>query len=348
MFIINFMKKSSKKKWKNIKEWTKFALAVACVVIFIVFFVFNLWSPIRKNVNVVVPRGASVTGMANYLYKNKIINSKNLFYFSIRLNGGQIQAGEYEIARGSGIWSVASMLAHGRVATTTITIPEGLTVKQIKNMLMNMSSLVGDVDCDKPMPVCDLHDGDIFPDTYRVARGTTRLALLDLARKKMESVKQKFVNYRYPAPLKNWNDVIVLASIVQKETPLKREMPIVAGVYINRLNINMRLQADPTVVYALTDGLGDMQGAPLLRGHLRIESPYNTYINNGLPPHPIANVGIDAIRSVLKPAKTEYLFFVADGRGGHNFSKDYSEHQKNHDAWREIKKELNPSLSNMK
>ena len=341
MFIINPMKKLSKKKWKNIKDWIKFVLAIGCVVVFVVFFVFNLWSPIRKNVNVVVPRGASVTGMANYLYKNNIIKSKELFYFSIRINGGQIQAGEYEISRGSGVWTVASMLSHGRVATTTITIPEGFTIKQIKNMLMNTLSLAGEVDCDKDIPVCHLIDGDIFPDTYRVARGTSRLALLDLARKKMESVKQKFINYRYPAPLKDWNDVMVLASIVQKETPLRREMPVVAGVYLNRLNKDMRLQADPTVVYALTDGLGDMQGNPLLTGHLRIESPYNTYTNKGLPPHPIASVGIDAIRSVLKPARTEYLFFVADGRGGHKFSKDYGEHKKNHDAWREIKKELN-------
>ena len=246
MFIINPMKKLSKKKWKNIKDWIKFVLAIGCVVVFVVFFVFNLWSPIRKNVNVVVPRGASVTGMANYLYKNNIIKSKELFYFSIRINGGQIQAGEYEISRGSGVWTVASMLSHGRVATTTITIPEGFTIKQIKNMLMNTLSLAGEVDCDKDIPVCHLIDGDIFPDTYRVARGTSRLALLDLARKKMESVKQKFINYRYPAPLKDWNDVMVLASIVQKETPLRREMPVVAGVYLNRLNKDMRLQADPT------------------------------------------------------------------------------------------------------
>ena len=99
----------------------------------------------------------------------------------------------------------------------------------------------------------------------------------------------------------------------------------------------MRLQADPTVVYALTDGLGDMQGQPLLRGHLKIDSPYNTYKNKGLPPAPIANVGQAAIRAVLKPADTNYLFFVADGRGGHQFSRDYEEHQKNHAKWRKIK-----------
>jgi UPF0755 protein len=151
----------------------------------------------------------------------------------------------------------------------------------------------------------------------------------------------KKTNRRLPRPLKNWNEVITLASIVQKETPRAREMPIVASVYFNRLNRGMRLQADPTVVYALTDGLGDMQGQPLLRGHLKTDSPYNTYTNKGLPPAPIANVGQAAIRAVLKPANTNYLFFVADGRGGHKFSKDYETHQKNHADWREIKKSMN-------
>lgn len=335
------MMKISKRRYKNIKEWVKFALAIACVVVFAIFFVFNIWSPVKKPVSVIVPRGASVTGMTNYLYKNNIIKSKELFYFSIRVNGGQIQAGEYEIPRGAGVWTIADMLSNGRVATTTITIPEGYTIIQIKNMLMNVPYLTGDVDCDKNIPVCDLHDGDIFPDTYTIARGTTRLAVLDLARKKMDGVKASFAGAKYPMPLKNWEEVIVLASIVQKETPLKREMPIVASVYLNRLNINMRLQSCPTVIYPLTNFEGDMHGEPLLSGHLKIDSPYNTYTHNGLPPHPIANVGRDAIRAVLRPANTKYLFFVADGRGGHHFSKDYSEHQKHHDTWREIKKELN-------
>lgn len=336
--------KLSKRKFRSIKEWIKFGLAIACVIVFVVFFVFNIWSPIRKPISIVVPRGSSVTGITNYLYKNNIIKSKDLFYFSIRLNGGKIQAGEYDIPRGAGVWTVASMLAKGQIATTSVTIPEGLTVIQIKNMLMNVSYLTGGVDCDKDLPVCDLHDGDIFPDTYRIARGTSRLSVLELARKKMLDIRKSLDNGKYPEPLKNWEEVVVLASIVQKETPQKREMPIVASVYLNRLNINMRLQADPTVVYALTDSEGDMHGAPLLSGHLKIDSPYNTYTNNGLPPHPIANVGRDAIRGVLRPAHTKYLFFVADGRGGHKFSKDYAEHQKHHKAWREIKKEKNQSL----
>ena len=333
-----------KLRWKRIKEWIKFTLAIACVVVMAVFFVFNIWSPIQKPVNVVVPRGASITRMTNYLYKNNIIKSKSLFYFSIRLNGGKIQAGEYDIPRGAGVWTIASMLTHGKIATVTVTIPEGYTVKQIKMMLMNVPYLVGEVDCDESIPVCDLHDGEIFPDTYRIARGTTRLGLLELSRKKMLEVKESFANARYPVPLQNWNEVLTLASIVQKETPRVKEMPIVASVYLNRLNINMRLQADPTVVYALTDGLGDMQGEALLTGHLRFESPYNTYVNKGLPPAPIANVGREAIRAVLKPAHTKYLFFVADGRGGHRFSKDYEAHQKNHAKWREIKKKSSAEI----
>ncbi len=330
-----------KQQWKNIKSWIKFALAIVCVIVFVVFYIFNLWSPLKKSVSIVVERGTSVTAVTNYMVQNRIIKSADLFYFSVRLNGGKIQAGEYDIPRGAGVWTIADMLTHGKVATTTITIPEGYTIKQIKSMLMATPYLSGDVACNTSASVCALQDGDVFPDTYRVARGTPRLALLDLARKKMLSVKERLFRYKYPEPLKNWNDVLVLASIVQKETPQIKEMPIVASVYLNRLKKNMRLQADPTVVYVLTDGFGDMRGQPLLRGHLKIDSPYNTYRNNGLPPKPIANVGVDAIRAVLKPANTNYLFFVADGRGGHNFSTEYSEHQKNHSVWRDIKKEIN-------
>ena len=325
------------RRWKRFKEWVKFALAIGCVVVFVIFFVFNVWSPLRKPVTVVVPNGAAVSRMTNYLYQNRIIKSKRLFNFLIRINGGTIQAGEYDFPRGAGMWTIATMMARGQIATITVMIPEGYTIQQIKKMLMNNPGLVGEVDCDSQNPICDLHDGDVFPDTYRIARGTQRLSVLELAYKKMASVKQSFSGAIYPEPLKSFEDVLILASIVQKETPRVKEMPIVASVYLNRLNINMRLQADPTVVYALTDGLGDMQGEPLLSGHLRTESPYNTYMNKGLPPAPIANVGVAAIRAVLKPANTKYLFFVADGRGGHKFSKDYDEHIKNHKKWREIK-----------
>ncbi len=319
-------------------------MIVAPVIILVcaAMFLFGIHSTVSKPVVFDIVAGDTVSGVARRLIKQKLIDSEQVFKASVRLNGGKIQTGQYDIPVGASAWKIADMFANGRVASTTIVIPEGLTIKQIKSLLLQYSTLTGAVECQagNTAPVCDLRDGDIFPDTYTVARGTNRLALLDLARKKMVQIEDvwKKTNRRLPKPLRDWNDVITLASIVQKETPQVREMPIVASVYLNRLRQGMRLQADPTVVYALTDGLGDMQGAPLLRGHLQIDSPYNTYRNKGLPPAPIANVGQGAIRAVLKPADTNYLFFVADGRGGHRFSKDYETHMKNHNDWRAIKK----------
>lgn len=315
--------------------------APVLIVICALVYIFGVYSTVHAPVVFDVVRGDSVSGVASRMLKQGVIDSDVLFKQVVRIKGGRIQSGQYDIPRGASVWRIADMLVNGRVASTTIVVPEGLTVKQIKNLLLQTATLSGSVECDAGdnSPVCNLKDGMVFPDTYTVARGTRRLALLELMRKKMQAIEESWgrTSRRLPKPLKTWNEVIVLASIVQKETPLAREMPIVASVYLNRLNKGMRLQADPTVVYALTNGLGDMQGAPLLRGHLKIESPYNTYRNAGLPPAPIANVGQSAIRAVLNPAETNFLFFVADGKGGHRFSRDYEEHKKNHNAWRKIK-----------
>ena len=317
------------------------------VIVFVVgvVVVFGVLSPVRTPVVFDVVRGDSVSGVANRLMMGGVIRSDELFKLSVKLHGGKIQHGQYDIPRGASVWRIADMLANGRVATVTVVVPEGLTVKQIKQLLLQNSELTGGVECvdNVSRPVCNLQDGQLFPDTYTVARGTSRLAFLGLMYKKMQALQKNLERaYRvYPRPLKTWNDVMTLASIVQKETPRVREMPIVASVYLNRLNKGMRLQADPTVVYALTDGLGDMQGRALLSGHLKIDSPYNTYRNAGLPPAPIANVGQSAIGAVLKPADTNFLFFVADGQGGHKFSKTYDEHKQNHNAWRKIKQSRN-------
>lgn len=327
------------------KKLIRLAGAVIAMGLVGVIYAFGIQSPIRENTTFTLSRGASVASVAGALAANDLISSPDLFKFAVRAHGGKIQSGVYDIPRGASVWRVARMLARGDIATTVVVIPEGLTIKQTKQLLLTSVALTGDVECapGKTAPVCNLHDGDIFPDTYRVARGTSRLALLELARKKMVDIQDAWARAGrvMPKPLKDWNQVITLASIVQKETPRESEMPVVASVYLNRLRSGMRLQADPTVVYALTGGLGDMQGAPLLRGHLRVDSPYNTYVKDGLPPAPIANVGQAAIRAVLRPADTNYLFFVADGRGGHKFSNSYQEHLRNHADWREIKKARN-------
>lgn len=323
-----------------------FILKLLCVPVVvalaIVFYLFVLRSPLRRDAVVRISRGENVTSVAWRLQKHGVVSSARIFKLAVRGQGGRIQSGEYEIPAGAGTWQIVRMFVRGDIATTTVVIPEGMTVKQIKSLLLAAGNLSGPVECapGNSAPVCNLKDGDIFPDTYRVAKGTTRLAVLDLANKKMCAIQAAWekAGQIAPAPLKTWNDVVTLASIVQKETPRAAEMPVVASVYVNRLNKKMRLQADPTVVYALTDGLGDMQGGALLRGHLKVDSPYNTYMHAGLPPAPIANVGQAAIRAVLKPADTNYLFFVADGRGGHHFSNSYEQHMRHHADWREIKK----------
>lgn len=306
------------------------------------FYLFFCLSPLKHNLAFSVQKGASVSSVAKTLKQNNIIKSIPAFKISVLLNGNNIKSGDYDIPKNASVYKIAKMLATGDIASTTIVIPEGLTVKQIKALLNDNLDLTGDFICktDSNNPVCNIQDGQIFPDTYTVAKGTLRLAVLELAYKKMQAIQNEWIKTgaKAPKPLKDWNDIITLASIVQKETPVTQEMPIVASVYLNRLNKNMRLQADPTVVYALTNGLGDMKGAPLLKTHLKIDSPYNTYTNNGLPPSPIANVGKDAIKAVLNPADTNYLFFVADGTGGHKFSDSYAQHMQNQADWREIKK----------
>ena len=330
------------KKFIKSNKFIGIICAAVIIVVVALVYIFGIRSAVTRDATFVVARGDTVSWVAERLVARDLIDSVALFKIAVRGNGGEIQSGQYDIPRGASIWRVADMLAHGNIATTTIVIPEGLTVKQIKELLLADNNLTGGVECGAgtDLPVCNLHDGDLFPDTYRVARGTSRLALLDLMRKKMVDLEKNWqrAGRVAPKPLKTWNDVITLASIVQKETSKKSEMPIVASVYLNRLRDGMRLQADPTVVYAITNGLGDMRGRPLLRDSLKTNSPYNTYTNYGLPPAPIANVGLDAIRAVLAPADTNYLFFVADGHGGHNFAHTYDEHLKNHADWRAIKK----------
>jgi len=334
---------------KQKKQMLKIGGIIIALVFIFVFFVFRMYSNVANTTTFIVNPGESVSTVARRVSNENLVASESVFKLAIRLNGGKVQSGEYEIKRGASVWKIARMFANGKIATTDVLIPEGLTIRQVKDLLIKTEHLSGDVECganSKWGDACQVADGDIFPDTYRVARGTQRMAVIALAQKKMQDIKMRWRKTLKapPAPLKDWNDVLVLASIVQKETPKTSEMRIVASVYLNRLRRGMRLQADPTVVYALTDGYGDMRGQPLLRDHLKIDSPYNTYRNNGLPPAPIANVGVHAIRAVLDPADTSYLFFVADGRGGHKFSKDFDEHLKNRLDWREIKRQNNPEF----
>ena len=311
------------------------AIAAMFVISLMIFWIIGIRSPMVQAESFQVAEGTSVGDVAIQLKERDWIDSVNVFKIIVISFGSEIQTGVYDVPANTSVWRIAKMMAKGETASTTVVIPEGLTTKQIVAVVNKAEFLTGPA-CLTTCPA----EGELFPDTYRVSKGTKRSVIIEMMQKKMKEIQHgwEVSGHHAPSPLKTWNDVITLASIVQKETPKTDEMPIVASVYLNRLNKHMKLQADPTVVYALTKQLGDMNGAPLLSGHLQIKSPFNTYRNYGLPPSPIANPGREAITAVLNPADTSYLFFVADWQGGHNFSKDFEGHKAYRELWREIKK----------
>ena len=356
------MKKKNSKNNKKIKKISilkkiknfyssNLIYLISSIFIILIIFVYLIFfrSSVKENTLFEIEKGSSISSVSKSLKEKNLIYSEKLFKTFVYLFGNSIKSGTYELKKGYSTPRISKIISEGSISMILITFPEGITIKQAKNILLKNDNLQGSLDCNKEnTDICNLQDGDIFPDTYKVPLGESRSLVLSMAKKKMDNIYSslKNSNYKLPRPLKSLKEVIILASIVQKETPIKKEMPIVASVYLNRLKKRMKLQADPTVVYHLTDKLGNMEGKPLFLGHLKIKNPYNTYVVFGLPPTPIANVGSDAIKAVLNPADTNYLFFVADGNGGHKFARTYLEHKKNQNIWREIKKIRNSTNNN--
>jgi UPF0755 protein len=215
----------------------------------------------------------------------------------------------------------------------SLTIPEGLTVEQIMAKIAADDTLTGD------MPATLPAEGSLLADTQRFSRGTTRADIIA----KLSTDQKKLVDdiwaRRAPnLPLKDENEFVTLASIVEKETGKVDERPRVAGVFINRLNQGMRLQSDPTIIYGIFGGKGKPAGQPIRKSDLEKQTPYNTYLIDGLPPTPIANPGKAALEAVANPSQTNELFFVADGTGGHVFAATLAEHNENVARWREVEK----------
>lgn len=293
----------------------------------------------------VVERGESLHSISEkllYIGAFEKVEHSSLFYYGARLTekAQHIKAGEYELPAGSSMSGILEILTSGKTYQRQITFPEGLTSWQIVNILNAQEFLTGEI---TEIPA----DGSLLPETYSYQRGATRQSVLD----RMQSAATKTLAELWAArqdnlPLETPAQALVLASIVEKETAVAAERPRVAGVFINRLRKGMKLQSDPTVIYAMTegriqdDGQGPI-GRRLLKKDLQIDSPYNTYRYEGLPPAPIANVGHAAIYAVLNPEKHDYLYFVADGTGGHVFAKTLDGHNRNVAAWRKIRREMN-------
>lgn len=284
--------------------------------------------PLLNVTNVVIPKGASSRVVAQELLKANVINKPWLFVIMARLNGldKHLKAGEYQFMPHVSLQDAMDKISRGEVYFRRITIPEGLTSGQIMYIISNYPDLSGEIDI-------DVKEGEILPETYSFELGASRNSIILQAKSAMKKVQEEAWAVRDTnLPIKDINEMMTLASIIEKETAVAEERPLVASVFVNRLRKGMRLQTDPTVIYALTEGETTF-GRSLKRSDLGIDSPYNTYKNHGLPPGPICNPGKDAIYAAVNPETSNYLYFVADGKGGHNFAKSLAEHNQNVRNW---------------
>jgi UPF0755 protein len=243
----------------------------------------------------------------------------------------RLQAGEYEITPGMTPESLLRKLASGDVIQHAITLIEGQTFREMLALIKSRDDIVHTLDGVSSQELMTRlgHEGEnpegrFLPDTYHFTRGTTDLSLLARVYNAMERhLTEAWAGRDAGLPLNTPYEALTLASIVEKETGLAEERPMIAGVFIRRLQMGMRLQTDPTVIY----GLGDRFDGNLRAGDLRSDTPYNTYTRDGLPPTPIAMPGVASIHAVLHPASGDTLFFVANGNGGHYFSRTLKEHE---------------------
>lgn len=298
---------------------------------------FEETGPLTKARTVIIEEGSGLNTIAGKLQSAGIISSDFIFSHGVKAYNaaGDLKAGEYAFKPGMSMRQVMETIRSGKGIVHKVSIPEGLTSFQIMQRLAANDTLEG------ALPETIPPEGSLMPDTYPFQRGTTRQEIID----QMEKAQQRFINEVWDRridglPVTTPEEMITLASIVEKETGKADERPRVASVFINRLNKGMRLQSDPTIIYGLFGGEGKPKDRPIYRSDIEKETPYNTYVINGLPPTPIANPGRAALEAVANPSRTEDLYFVADGSGGHVFSKTLEEHNANVTRWRAIEKRL--------
>lgn len=294
----------------------------------------------------VVARGASGASIAEALEEQGLIHDAFLFRVANRLHAGDrtLQAGEYNIPAGASARDIVEMMTSGDALMHAITFPEGITISAVMRILEESEVLTGDMPEAPP-------EGSILPDTYHVERGMARAALLQQMRDAHDRALAEIWEGRAPnLPLRTPEELVILASIVERETGIASERPLVAAVFVNRLRVPMRLETDPTIIYGVClrhpdrcrDGrLVDARGnrRTIRASEIAMDTGYNTYRIDGLPPTPIANPGRAALEATAHPADSNALFFVADGTGGHVFASTLAEHNANVARWRTIEAE---------
>jgi len=292
------------------------------------------WSPGPKPGphTIIVEEGSTLTSVARQLDQMGAIPGNEMTFRAVaRLlgSGDPIQAGEFEIPKGTSAAGILDLLQHGRPVQRLITIPEGTPSILVQERLASTPYLTGPA----PLP----EEGSVLPNSYGYQRGETRAAVVARMQAAMTKALDELWAKRKPTcPVETREETVILASIVEKETAKPSERRTIAGVYCNRLRIGMKLDADPTVIYPITRG--KPLGRRILRSELMADTGYNTYRRPGLPDGPIANPGRDSIAAVLDPAPTRAIYFVADGTGGHVFAETFEEHQANVRKWYAIRR----------
>ncbi|MDU0308964.1 endolytic transglycosylase MltG [Rhizobium sp. 10PS4] len=333
--------KRSKKARGQVVLFLNFIMTMAvlvCVVAVIGFYyatsTYRNPGPLQTNTNFIVRSGAGLTEIASNLERNAIISDARIFRYltATHLSAGEsLKAGEYEIKARASMRDIMELLKSGKSILYSVSFPEGLTVRQMFDRMLQDTVLEGDLPAALPT------EGSLRPDTYKFSRGTKRSEIIE----QMAAAQQKLVDQIWDKrdqslPLRSKEEFVTLASIVEKETGVPDERAHVASVFLNRLGKGMRLQSDPTIIYGLFGGEGKPADRPIYQSDLKRDTPYNTYVIKGLPPTPIANPGKDALEAVANPWKTQDLYFVADGTGGHIFSATLEEHNANVKRWRKL------------
>lgn len=284
-----------------------------------------------------VKANTGVATIASQLESRGLISDARIFRLGVRASGDEqaLKAGEYEIKPRASMREIMELLKSGKSVMYSLTIPEGLTVEQAFQRIAEQGELTGD------MPAAMPPEGSLATDTLRFTRGATRQEMVDkLLADQKKLVSEIWSHRATDLPLANVDEFVTLASIVEKETGKNDERSRVAAVFLNRLAKGMRLQSDPTIIYGLFGGKGKPADRPIYQSDINKQTPYNTYLINGLPPTPIANPGRAALEAVANPSKTDDLYFVADGTGGHVFAQTLDEHNENVARYRTLQKKM--------
>jgi UPF0755 protein len=332
--------------WKRVQKLALYALGCLGIICFSVVLVGGYYfSPIASSEEIVfitIVPGSSTTTIAKHLTTNNLIRNPFVFKIAVRYRGigTQLKAGTYQLSRDMSLTRILDELKKGQIEFQTFTVPEGITATAITELWE--SSKFGTAEAfveamqspkllEKYVPEGVTAEGYLFPNTYKFAKGSPAKTVVQMMLAEAHKRWDETLAKEAEALGLTRHQVITLASIIQREAGSESEIPRVSSVFHNRLKQNWRLQADPTVLYAL----GDPKRL-LTRKDLKVESPYNTYLHKGLPPGPIGNPGMASILGALRPEKTSYFYFVAIGKGQHHFSKTLAEHNR---MIRQIKRE---------